>query len=980
MADNSQDISSAPIHSIPPASIVQNSNFSNFSNAALHKLRASLFSCTTQANQTCENLTNPVREFIRPYQQTGNVLRWYGVADAINLSFSLCGMYYFFKHSYQNYGQMLSPQVFQLSTHELHAAENTPEGLALAVLFTVFLVGFSTLGSHYDENRDEPWVKNFVFLWPFFRTAGKQIKWWAKGWWALLSLLLQYQVAQQDFLIQLFFPLAMLGGIFAAMNSVWLRWMRDQRKEMVKNNLTLIEGLKSPLHILDKMPNSLTGYGRSLICLQKTTQEGAEIKSLHYVNVRVNQEDKEEATAEHIEMSESDWRDFYQEIEKLQTENIHARMKQYLCYINRPSVPPVEPSSPESTTTRLHFIADESEFKDGAVLVADEKAADGSKVWRKISDSYVYFSQSEGPDGQRLYYVNSAGQLIPQIDKFSAVNSEGMLVDQGEKSAVFHKKFQEVQQDKNVLNLSTIQLKSVQHAKIKRNNRQFDYSHKQFVNLRHNILNIESEQEPQSGWGEWIASGLGTGSKQTKIKAQYDWVKVFAPISAGASGIGDGLYFYIFVAKMTVATLSPYMATLMLGASAALFITCIVTRIAEEFDFQRRLEVTVLRTEAELSKKDCGFLHEQLEKLLDYYANSEGELHSIKGELDSIISTLNHSASGRAQQLKRYNIDPTDSGRAQQLKSYNIDSTEPHIIPNQLSSHDNTIVLLWNELFNELKLSKSLQDQLRVKLNRSYWAAGFEGLQNGLAIQGAIASFSFMISSLCYVSAAACPPAFMLTCLGIGIAAIVVSLLQGWISHYFYLYKVQQTQQELSLSFHAEETLVKMTNQGQFNFNRDALKQTLDYVNNQPLEPPVDFVVIEWSEIFRLLFKGAVKGKNAAIEALARFLDGSDNKWLLPVVIVAGAVGFSAALGMRATAKGFAVGRPDSLNTGNVEKKARTFFDGDNRLENIGVFHPSVSAALGLSDLADETGSVGDDDEEEESSRDTLTSPPGFNM
>ena len=955
MAANSEDIRLAQIHSIPPASIVQNSNFPN---VALHKLRASLFSCTTQANQTCENLTNPVREFIRPYQQTGNVLRWYGVADAINLSFSLCGMYYFFKHSYQNYGQMLSPQVFQLSTRELHAAENTPEGLALAVLFTVFLVGFSTLGSHYDENRDEPWVKNFVFLWPFFRTVGKQIKWWAKGWWALLSLLLQYQVAQQDFLIQLFFPLAMLGGIFAAMNSVWLRWMRDQRKEMVKNNLTLIEGLKSPLHILDKMPNSLTGYERSLICLQETTQEGEEIKSLHYVNVHVNHENKTEAKAERIEMSESEWRDFYQEIEKLQTENIHARMKQYLCYINRSYVPPVEPISPESKTTRLHFIADESEFKDGAVLVADEKAADGSKVWRKISDSYVYFSQSEGPDGQRLYYVNSAGQLIPQIDKFSAVNSEGMLVDQGEKSAVFHKKFQEVQQDKNVLNLSTIQLKSVQHAKIKCNGMQFDYSYKQFVNLRHNILNTESEQEPQSGWGEWIASGLGTGSKQTKIKAQYDWVKVFAPISAGASGIGDGLYFYIFVAKMTVATLSPYMATLMLGASAALFITCIVTRIAEEFDFQRRLEVTVLRTEAELSKKDCGFLHEQLEKLLDNDANSEGELQSF-------IDTLRCSSSRRAQQLKRYNID--------------IDSTEPHITPDKLSLHDNTVVLLWNELSNELKLSKSLQDQLRVKLNRSYWAAGFEGLQNGLAIQGAIASFSFMISSLCYVSAAACPPAFMLTCLGIGIAAIVVSLLQGWISHYFYLYKVQQTKQELSLSFHAE-MLVKMTNQEEVKGNRDALKQTLDYVNNQPLEPPVDFVVIEWSEIFRLLFKGAVKGKNAAIEALARFLDGSDNKWLLPVVIVAGAVGFSAALGMRATAKGFAVGRPDSLNTGNVEKKARTFFDGDNRLENIGVFHPSVSAAIRLSYLADETGSVGDDDEEE-SSRDTLTPPPlGFNI
>ena len=941
MAANSEDIRLAQIHSIPPASIVQNSNFPN---VALHKLRASLFSCTTQANQTCENLTNPVREFIRPYQQTGNVLRWYGVADAINLSFSLCGMYYFFKHSYQNYGQMLSPQVFQLSTRELHAAENTPEGLALAVLFTVFLVGFSTLGSHYDENRDEPWVKNFVFLWPFFRTVGKQIKWWAKGWWALLSLLLQYQVAQQDFLIQLFFPLAMLGGIFAAMNSVWLRWMRDQRKEMVKNNLTLIEGLKSPLHILDKMPNSLTGYERSLICLQETTQEGEEIKSLHYVNVHVNHENKTEAKAERIEMSESEWRDFYQEIEKLQTENIHARMKQYLCYINRSYVPPVEPISPESKTTRLHFIADESEFKDGAVLVADEKAADGSKVWRKISDSYVYFSQSEGPDGQRLYYVNSAGQLIPQIDKFSAVNSEGMLVDQGEKSAVFHKKFQEVQQDKNVLNLSTIQLKSVQHVKIKRDGKQFDYDYAQFVDLRGNILNTEYEQETQSGWGEWVASGLETGSKRTKIKTQYDWVKVLAPISAGASSIGDGLYFYVFVAKMTVATLSPYMATIMLGSSVALFLTCIVTRIAEEFDFQRRLEVTVLRTEAELSKKDCGFLHEQLEKLLDA---DNGDVNSEE-QLQSIIDALKYSRDGREQQLKRYKLDPT----------------QPTISQERLTLHDNTVVLLWNELADEFKLSIELQDQLRVKLNRSYWAAGFEGLQNGLAIQGAIASFSFMISSLCYISAAACPPAFMLTCLGIGIAAIIVSLLQGCISHYFYIDRVKQTKQELSLSFHAE-MLVKMTGQEGVQVDREVLKKTIDYVNNQPLEPPVDFVVIEWCEIFRLLFKGAVKGKNAAIEVLARFLEGSDNKWLLPVVIVAGVISFSGALGMRATAKGFAVGRPDSLNTGNVEKKARTFFDEENRIDKRAVFSSSVSMAIRQRELEvdnDDIVSVDDDE------------------
>ena len=108
-----------------------------------------------------------------------------------------------------------------------------------------------------------------------------------------------------------------------------------------------------------------------------------------------------------------------------------------------------------------------------------------------------------------------------------------------------------------------------------------------------------------------------------------------------------------------------------------------------------------------------------------------------------------------------------------------------------------------------------------------------------------------------------------------------------------------------------------------------------------------------------------MKGKNAAIEVLARFLEGSDNKWLLPVVIVAGVISFSGALGMRATAKGFAVGRPDSLNTGNVEKKARTFFDEENRIDKRAVFSSSVSMAIRQRELEvdnDDIVSVDDDE------------------
>jgi hypothetical protein len=227
------------------------SNLYRYTDVAAHKLRSSLFSFTNQANNYCEKATVPVRQFIRPYHQSGGAYRWYGLADALNLSVSLCSLVYTLRHAYEQSSEFLTPQEFKLSLQEFHEAEKTPEGLALTALFTVFLVGFSTLGSYYDENKDAPWVKPLVFYWPYVRDICKEYKWTGKGEWAAFSLMLQYGVADQSFLMQLMFPAMVLGGTLSAINRVWLRWIRDARKEMVRNNLDLIEGIKAPLHLLD---------------------------------------------------------------------------------------------------------------------------------------------------------------------------------------------------------------------------------------------------------------------------------------------------------------------------------------------------------------------------------------------------------------------------------------------------------------------------------------------------------------------------------------------------------------------------------------------------------------------------------------------------------------------------------------------------------------------------------------------------------
>lgn len=860
MAGNSIDIQTA----LNP----QDPHSSSFSHIAYHKVRSSLFQFNAAAGQYCEKVTDPIRDFIRPYQQTGNVHRWYGFVDAINLSISLSSLLYVFRHAARYSSQILAPDEFQLAVNELHEAEKTPEGLTWVVLFSVFLVGFSTLGNFYDEKKDAPWVKYLVFLWPHVRTAGKQIKWWLKGWWALLALLLQYQVAEQNLLIQLFFPLAILGGIFAAINSVWLRWMRDNRKDMVKNNLELIEGIKSSLHQLEKLPKSLLSYEHSLIVVREQ-KESKETRTLYYIN--------DKAEAELIEMEAQDWDEFCVELNDLQTENIHARMKQFLSYLNRDSIP-----------SRLHFIDEEQKL--GGVEQVDQLRVIRDK---KYFDSYIYFSQLEGVDDHpRLYYVNHDGELI----------------EQKEHGILFHKKYVEVQQDNNVLNLSAVQLKSISHAKIK--TKQYEQNYIKFVNLRQKILATEADP-----------------SKDV-IKKQSNIEKWIAPVAAGASGIGDGLYFYVFVAKLAIVKMSAFLAMLTLDSALALLATCIITRVSEEFDFQRRLEVTLLRTEVELSKKDCGYLHEELEKLLDFenalkeqkskdktsdeMSDSEETIDEKQAlHLQSIMATLQHSRGVREKQLIKYQIDSS------QLQ-----------VPTNLNLRRQVIFSLWNELFDELKLSKVLHEKLRAKLDRSYWAAAIEGLQNGLAIQGALASFSFMIASLCFVTSTACPPAVFLAFLAAGIIAIIICCLQGILSHSAYLHSVEQTEKELSAEFHGE-MLTKMTGENKVmvgDSDRDTLKRTMEYINSHSLAARADFLVVELSEMARLLCKGAVKGKNAVLEIFARFLKSIDQTWALFPLILLGIGGAGAALSMRATAKGFAIGRPDKASADPCAGQQARFF------------------------------------------------------
>ena len=743
-----------------------------------------------------EITSNKVRTHIQPWHETGNVLRLYGMADALNISFSLCSLVFMLSDAAQHYDHLFEDDESAHAANAFHAAEKTNIGLALTTLFTVSLMLFSALGSHYDKDKDSPFLKYLFNWWPYVRTVLKQIKWWTKGFWALFSLLLQYGYFQQDLLIQIFFPLAAVGSMTAAVNAFLLRSFRDGRKKMVTANLAMLESISSAYHELDALPD--TGYQGCFIRV-KNRDEGAGDRLIY----------KSADGDKTIEIE--DWSKFDGLIKELQIENIHTRMKDYLNFIS------VDDSSNQGDEKELLIVASDIDDFISAHYV----------------NSYLWSQEK-----RCLYVIESGSNGSYQAKELARFQEE------------FDKKFQEVICDKNILRISDEQLATAA--------------------LNKEIISREAYDSCQFGKGQTQIKQIDTRFNMThaalsQIKKHSDREKNLAVLSSGASSLGDGLYYYLSIVTKTTSTLSPSMSLFMLDSALFLFCACFITRIAEELDYQRRLEITDLRVQLELQKNQFNFMHQTLLSLPD---------------------------------------------------------------------DDSNFDTLWSRIADQVKECQTLQDDLEKKYTRSYWAASVQGLQNGLAVQGALSSFSFMVSTLC----ASCPPVFILSCLCIGLVAILFSVIQGIVSHYIYLDKLEQKKNVLKNEFKLEDALNKINATEKVDRHNE-LDQYGGYLNNQALDPPVDFVVIEWSEIFRLLFKGAGKGKNASeettnssLEILKLFSLTSENNEhpehedrsnkCLNVMFFAFGFGmraiFAFSFGMRATVKGFAVGRPDAHNSDNL--------------------------------------------------------------
>lgn len=211
-------------------------------------------------------------------------------------------------------------------------------------------------------------------------------------------------------------------------------------------------------------------------------------------------------------------------------------------------------------------------------------------------------------------------------------------------------------------------------------------------------------------------------AKLKEIRRESARMRALTNCAAAYGGAVDGLYLYMGV--MTLASLIPPLFLMAAIISAAISLLCIVSRVYEQKEEQRR----VMSTETKIELLLCG-----------------KELEALFAQLQDVSEKL------AREQIVRIN---------------------PAVMMNRLE-------LKYNEFLAKRKKLDSL-------LNLSYTSAFFSGVRGGLAIYGAGASLVFAAATFTALAGASCPPFLLLATALAGVAILVGCITFTLIKNYLH--------------------------------------------------------------------------------------------------------------------------------------------------------------------------------------------------
>jgi hypothetical protein len=283
--------------------------------------------------------------------------------------------------------------------------------------------------------------------------------------------------------------------------------------------------------------------------------------------------------------------------------------------------------------------------------------------------------------------------------------------------------------------------------------------------------------------------------------------RLLALLAAAYNGLLDAPYLHLGV--LTLVVFPPSSSIFIFVVSASIFFAaiCVVTRVYEEYDYQRELKVSQLELKLQI----------QLRSLKALFA----ELKEISPDTDASTDTL----------------------------------SDGKIALIQTRQHD-----LITEIDKQWNVCNALHQELDKMSSSSWGAAILGGLKYGIDAYSSISSMMFVMATLYMMFALSCPPVLVISFVAIGLLCVSVALGYGLTSHYLSLCPEKSVDTNHKLIIASLVELKDSVN----NLTKPKIKQIEEYFfTNAVTDRTPQFFFQEWFEVFRLLCSGGGKGVKA---------------------------------------------------------------------------------------------------------------------
>jgi|GEM_PF-2366275 len=331
----------------------------------------------------------------------------------------------------------------------------------------------------------------------------------------------------------------------------------------------------------------------------------------------------------------------------------------------------------------------------------------------------------------------------------------------------------------------------------------------QFKNFLKDFQKLNPQRYDQIGFSDQTIQNLieANGSKPPDIYGNFRkrigrqspqlWGAALAGVAYG--GFVDSMYLFMGIFGLAVLASPALLA--MVVFSTIFSVTCIATRIYEEYDFQRKLVEAQAKVELAILSKEAEALFTRLTRL------------------SNPLQTP---------------FDPNDEEKTKALEL------------EQLT--------LSKQFVDKLEAYQKQQAHLNAQVTLGYGSAILAGLKSGLMAYSAIASIMFSVAMLCALFSTAFPPAFLITCVVAGMACLIGFLTHSLVVNHQHLQrqKALQSIQQAEPALKPIPAIVKLFKENRAavkNLKPSELKEAL--LQGMLFDPSPQNLAQEFSELMR---------------------------------------------------------------------------------------------------------------------------------